>query len=97
MTARPICVMYFPKYFSFQESGEIVKPLNLMKEFNGWGHDGVYNPRDGIGEYLWFAFFKEGITEPELQVFHEKDFTEIQYAELKELVLSNIKNQTHIP
>ena len=75
--------MYVPKDFSFTDGGLIVRPIDLMKEFNGWGSE----PRSPLGDYLWFCFFKEGITEPEFKTFYDKDFTPLQYNELKELVI----------
>ena len=84
--AQPICVMYVPREFSFTAGGRIVEPLDLMKEFNGWGSEGRFEPRAPLGDYRWFCFFKDGITEPELKTFYDKDFTPLQYEELKELI-----------
>ena len=85
--------MYLPPEFSFGKSGYIVDPLELMKEFNGWGREGKYDPNNDIAQYLWFIFRKESITEPELKVFQEKDFTYIEYQELKDLVLDEINKK----
>lgn len=87
---KPICVMYFPNNFSLM-GGRMLDPLALMKELNGW-RDYDRDPKDPFGGYVWWCFFKDGITAPELQVFHPKDFTESNYQELKELVLNHIQN-----
>lgn len=86
---RPIAIIYFPYEFSFSESGHKIKPLDLMQNFNGMDRN---NPHEPLGGYLWFCFHKEGITEPEFKVFHTKDFTKIEYNELKELVLNQFNN-----
>jgi len=86
---KPICVMYFPTDFSFGGGGRLIDPLYLMKELNGWSSD-MPNPRTGMDDYIWWCFFKQNITEPELQVFHPKDFTPIQFEELKTLVLTEL-------
>lgn len=85
---QPICVMYFPRYYSFR-GDRLVDPLHLMKELNGWG-DIHRDAKDPIRGYIWWCFFKENITEPELKVFHPKNFTKVQYEELKQLVLTEI-------
>lgn len=92
MKARPICVIYFPSTFvgSDKDRGWI---YNYMRFLNGEQDDGSnWKHSEYFTEYYWFCFYKDGINEPEFQVFHEKDFTEIQYTELKELVLNNIQN-----
>jgi hypothetical protein len=91
MKTQPICIIYFPKDFSFGEGELHVRPLDLMKEFNGWINP---NPKEPLGGYLWFCFFKDNITEPEFKVFHEKDFTKIQYLELKQLIEDSLKQQS---
>lgn len=85
---KSICVMYFPKDFSFVDD-RTIEPFKLMKELNRWAE---YESMDNsYGGYIWWCFFKENITEPELQVFHPKDFTEIQYQELRDMVMEEIK------
>jgi len=88
MKVQPICVIYFPNDFSFGQGGLLVRPLELTNELNGW-NEGAKG--ESLGNYLWFCFFKESITEPEFKVFYQKDFTEIQYKELRQLVENSIK------
>ena len=51
-----------------------------------------YKPSDKFTDYHWFCFYKQGIEEPEFKVFHEKDFTEIQFEELKKLVTESLSS-----
>lgn len=91
MTIKPICVIYFPKYFSMSRSDLILDPFELMKELNGWGREGILYPdEDRFGGYQYWCFHKEEITAPEFKVFHPKDFTEADYEELKQLVMSKL-------
>lgn len=89
---KPIAIIYFPYDFSFGKGCKVISPLDLMQHFNGWQEQS--NHREPIGGYLWFCFFKESLTDPEFKVFHSKDFTEIEYNELKEMVLKEIQNDT---
>ncbi len=90
---KPICLIYLPTDYSFSESGLIVKPIELMRELNMWQDDRRHSvsDEDAYGGYMYWCFKKEGITEPEMQVFHPKDFTEANYEELKELLLNKLK------
>jgi len=85
---KPICIIYLPTDFNLPG---ISSPTHLAYALNGWEYKTEQRPE--IKEYLWFCFTKEGITAPEFQVFHEKDFTEIQYNELKELIINELKNK----
>jgi len=88
MTApKPICVIYFPELFTLNG---LNNPLELATVLNGW--DSKRESRPEFLDYLWFCFTKEDITAPEFQVFHPKDFTDIQLEELKSLVLNSITN-----
>lgn len=88
---KPICVIYFPH--DFPANGRKSWIYEYMRYLNGEQTDGSIKwdgRKEYWNEYYWFCFYKEEITEPELQVIHEKDFTEMQFQELKELVLSSI-------
>lgn len=37
-------------------------------------------------DYHWFVFISPDVTDIKFEVYYEKDFTEIQYEELKKLV-----------
>lgn len=89
---KPICIIYFPESFSWSKSGIVIAPIDLMKILNGWGPDNNQSRGDYDG-YIWFCFFKEGITEPEFKVFYEKDYTKKQYKDLEELINKAIKEQ----
>jgi hypothetical protein len=91
MKAKPICVIYLPSEneLSISAGGKILYPSDLMNILNGWG-DG-YEVDKKLDEYIWFSFWKPDITTPEFKVFYSKDFTEIQYQELKQLVEDSLK------
>lgn len=84
---QPICVIYLPKNFPFYGEASEIRTLELMNELNGWKPD---HPKEPLGGYVWFSFYKEGITEPEFKVFYEKDWDEIGFEELKKLVTDSI-------
>jgi hypothetical protein len=86
---KPIVVMYIPEYFELG-NGNRDAANELMTIFNGWDND-KYKTSDYWSDYYWLVFKKHGIDAPELEVFYEKDFTEIKFQELKELVLQNIQ------
>lgn len=85
---KPIAVMYIP-YSDFW--GPNMQVSDMMILLNGWDDNKSLGER--FEDYLWFVFVKPSIEAPELQVFHPKDFTEIQHQELKKLVTSYIESQ----
>lgn len=87
--AKPICVIYFPDNFYDERDRSWI--YDYMWFLNGEKSKGRKTPSQYFTQYYWFCFHKEGITEPEFKVFHEKDFTEIQFEELKKMVLDAIK------
>jgi hypothetical protein len=89
---KPIVVIYVPDDFSFSEGGMIIKPLDLMKELNGWG-DASRRISDSYEGYCWWCFFKQGITEPEFKVFYPKDFTDADYKSLETLIQQALKDK----
>lgn len=89
---KPICVIYFPD--SFYTNKERHWIYEYMRYLNGEQSDGSIkwsDRKDYWNQYYWFCFYKQDITEPELQVFHPKDFTEANYQELKDLVMKEIE------
>lgn len=74
---KPIALMYYPCYY-FQVGEEKQNISDVIISFN-----------KAIPDYHWLCFPKEDIETPELQVFFEKDFTQIQYDEL----MGKIKNK----
>lgn len=79
---KPIVVIYWPE----NEGSNADKVMSIL---NGW--DDNESAGDYWKEYYWFCFPKRNICEPEFQVFHEKDFTDIQFEELKKMVTEAIK------
>jgi hypothetical protein len=86
---KPICVIYLPVDSPIYDGGQQLTPVEVMSALNGW--DKKSEQREEFKDYLWFSFQKQGIGSPEFQVFHPKDFTEIQFNELKQLVLAEIE------
>jgi hypothetical protein len=97
--AKPIVVMYIPRdgYFGKGMSGEEPVAM-LMRSLNGnFGEDQSKNPVSYPlywTDYYWLVFPKDEITEPELQVFYEKDFTPIKFEELKKFIEDSLKPPT---
>lgn len=92
--SKPICVIYLPENISIGGDGYGEAPMKLMEVFNNYF--GQEPPQGHISndywkDYYWFCFTKYEISEPEFKVFYEKDFTDIQFAELKELILKSIE------
>lgn len=91
---KPIVVIYLPEYFSMdgRRGGEY--PLELMKALNGNFGNGEQDGRiysDYWKDYYWLCFTKYDIDAPEFKVFHPKDFTDIQFQELKDMVLADLE------
>jgi len=94
MKARPICVIYIPDNLSLGRGGISSTANEIMRVLNGWDDEINESLRDKkLDEYIWFSFRKPDITTPEFKVFYSKDFTEIQYQELKKLVMDSLKQQ----
>lgn len=85
---KPIVLMHIPTNLDVGE-GRPVSPVSLMNIFNGW--DEHRKPHADFLDYLWLVFDKPYLEAPEIQVFHPKDFTDIQYNELKNLVEEKLK------
>lgn len=88
---KPICVIYLPDNFDLSD-GRDMASNRLMSILNGWDEKVVMDRRNYWEGYLWFCFPKLNIDAPEFQVFHPKDFTEIQYQELKDMVMKELTN-----
>lgn len=85
---KPIVLMHIPTNLDIGD-GKPASGVSLMNIFNGWDED--KKPYSEFLDYLWLIFDKPHIEAPEIQVFHPKDFTEIQYNELKQLVEDKLK------
>lgn len=89
--AKPIAVLYVPNADHF---GPDVNCGELMAALNG-GHHKIEMP-SRFCDYLWFVFVNGELVAPELKVFHEKDYTKEQYAELYKLLeegINSLKNK----
>jgi len=94
--AKPIAVIYLPEYFHIGGmNGHDSASMELMKILNGnfgmESSDSNISYPDYWNQYYWFCFPKFNIDVPEFKVFHEKDFTEAQFYELKEMVEIGMK------
>jgi len=82
--AKPIAVVYLPENLSRGGSG-LKTGWDMCRDFaEQWKKE--------MPDYYWFCILDfSGNENIEFKVFHEKDFTEIQYAELKQLIEESIK------
>jgi len=98
--AKPIVVIYLPDNFVIG-NGRSDAPMELMRALNGNFGEKELNSRiqysDYWQQYYWFCFTKYDILEPEFKVFYPKDFTEIQYEELKKMVEDGINSLKNNP
>lgn len=83
MEAKPICWIKFNAERSFDVGG---RTANLSELFDIFG-----NMMPDYHVLCSFADSLNGIFE--VECFHEKDFTEIQYQELKSMIEEAINNQ----
>lgn len=95
--AKPICVIYFPDHFvdGIAERNWIYEYMRFLNGDRDQEDKYKYRGFENFNDYHWFCFYKQGINEPELKVFYEKDFTEIQFEELKKLITDSI--ETSLP
>lgn len=84
---KPIVVLYIPVADFF---GSTLPPSSLMAAFNGQ-HDSITMP-DSFNHYLWFVFVDRELRTPDIRVFHEKDYTETQYEELKSMLQEGVNS-----
>jgi len=96
---KPICVIYLPENFPIYGRYNEDAPMELMRALNnnfGDPGDGKRTYPDYWTQYYWFCFTKYGqIEAPEFKVFHPKDFTEIQFNELKDMILADLESMKH--
>ncbi len=79
---KPIAVVYVNPNTLPKEDGFWKVARNLVDDFS------VNMP-----DYYWFVLPDYDATRIELEVFYEKNFTEIQYQELKEIIEESLKKQ----
>jgi hypothetical protein len=87
--AKPIALMYWPIEMDMG-NGSTLGAGQMMGILNGL--DDKYKADLIFQDYLWLVVPKPNISEPELKVFHEKDFTDIQYEELKAMVKEGVES-----
>ena len=84
MEAKPICVIYLPEV------------VNVGGRSINWSdcNDVQSDFSETKPDYHWFVLIDSDARRIEFKVFYEKDFTEIQYEELKTLIENKLSNQT---
>ena len=88
--SKPICIIYFPEtYCSIPNNREWI--YEYMSYLNGDRNNKFSWMKHDFYDYHWFCFYKDDISEPEFKVFYEKDFTEIKFEELKQIVNNSIE------
>lgn len=89
---KPIVVMYLPNHYG--DSGW--KAETVMTLLNG-GYGDLFHPdytvTDYWTQYYWLCFYNHEIKVPELKVFYDKDFTPINFQELKVFIEEKLKNK----
>ena len=89
--SKPIAVIYFPDNFV---AGGMDRSwvYEYMRALNGESPtNNKWDLSHDYSDYHWFCFYKDEITEPEFHIFFEKDFTPIQYEELRKIVYDSLK------
>lgn len=89
---KPICVIYFP-YLFYPESGARNWIYEYARFLNGDDHEKKWDSKCDYSQYYWFCFYKSNITEPEFKVFYEKEFNQVKFEELKQMVNDAIGQQ----
>ena len=87
---KPIAVLYIPNNVS-ESTGEQLRTWELAASFNGEDNTRYRVNKELYKDYLWFCFPTDD-NDFTMEVFHPKDFTEIQYNELKQLITNEISN-----
>jgi hypothetical protein len=96
MSTKPIVVIYLPENFLFGDDRKNA-PMKLMEALNG--NFGEKPPNNHVQysdywkDYYWFSFYDYEIEAPRFEVFYEKNFTPIQFEELKTLINNAIEAQ----
>jgi hypothetical protein len=86
---KPIAIIYFPdQFYEGQHRNWIYE---YAASLNGDNMEGRFKLSTDYTQYLWFCFYKSDIDNPDLIVHHPKDFTPIQFKELKDMVMEEIK------
>lgn len=83
--AKPICIIYLPEFIG--AGGQRISWSNCRDIQEAQEKD---KP-----EYYWFVIPDYDGGKIEFKVFYDKDFTEIQFAELKEMINKAIENQVN--
>jgi len=84
---KPIAVIYVP--YNVVDSAGDFNAWEFAIALNGEDNTKYVVNKELYKDYLWFCFptydkdFK-------IEVFHPKDFTEVQYSELKDLITNEI-------
>jgi len=89
---KPIAIIYFPDQYYEIENGNRNWIYQYAGALNGEKLENKWKLSTDYTQYYWFCFYKPDIDTVEMQVFHPKDFTEIQFQELKDMVMKEIDN-----
>jgi hypothetical protein len=90
--AKPICIIYFPENMQ-PANGRVDWIFDFARFLNGEQCSGEkWKQENYFKDYYWFCFYKHDIAAPEFKVFYEKNFIEIQYQELKEIITKSIND-----
>ena len=86
-TAKPICVIHLTD--SLGDGGKQIswEDCRIIQEIN----------EREKPDYYWFVIPGYNLDTVKFQVFYEKDFTEIEYAELKKIIEDAIESQNKKP
>ena len=84
---KPIAVIYIP--YNVVDSAGSFNVWEFAISLNGEDNTKYVVNKELYKDYLWFCFPTDS-KDFKMEVFHPKDFTEIQYSELKELITNEI-------
>ena len=73
--AKPIALFYYPDFMFDESNGERKGVSEIIQAFNKM-----------MPDYYWLFFPNHNIKFPKLQVYFEKDFTDVEYDEIIEKI-----------
>lgn len=88
--AKPIAIIYFPDNMGSPEKNWIYQYMAFLNGEKTEHGISFGEKKDYWKDYYWFCFYDYDIDKPEIKVFYEKDFTDIQYNELKKLITQSL-------
>ena len=85
--------MYLPRDFAFNPNDRRELAGEMMAILNGFENTPHVKPTTYWMDYYWLVFHKDYITEPEIECFYEKDFTQVKFEELKSYIEDQLKKK----